>query len=153
MNEYYREKLNQGLNYQDFVVEELYKVGLPIISYSSKEYQIMIGENKAGLEIKNDQLFRKTGNFYIETAEKSKAENRDYVKSGIYRNDNTWLYLMGDFNEIFVFSKKQLQILERSNKYKTVKTPTSKGFLLPATDAKKHYAIKIIKVEIKEESR
>ena len=39
MNEYYKEKLNQGVYYQDIIVEELYKIGLPIISYSSKKFQ------------------------------------------------------------------------------------------------------------------
>jgi len=144
MNTYYAEKLKQGLYYQDFVIEKLYDNGLPIISYSSKEFQNMIGENKAGLEIKNDTKFRDTGNFYIEIAEKSKPENPCYIKSGIYRNDNTWLYLIGDMKEIFVFSKKQLVILSENKKYKFVTTPTSQGYLLPICDAKKHYAIKII---------
>lgn len=144
LNEYYSEKLSQGLQYQDFVVERLYDSGLPIISYSSKKYQQMIGENKAGLEIKNDTKFRETGNFYIEIAEKSKPENENYVISGIYRNDNTWLYLIGDYQEIYVFAKNQLILLHQKGKYKTVKTDTSKGFLLPCVDAKKFYAIKII---------
>ena len=67
----YAEKLKQGLEFQDYVVERLYDCGLPIISYSSKEYQTMIGENKTGIEIKNDSNFRITGNLYIEVAEKS----------------------------------------------------------------------------------
>ena len=146
MNEYYRKKLNEGLYYQDFVVEELYKAGLPIISYSSKEYQNMIGENKAGLEIKNDQLFRKTGNFYIEVAEKSDPKNREFIKSGIFRNDNTWLYIIGDFVGIYIFSKKQLQILFDKGKYIKKEIATSRGYLLPVKDAEKHYAIKTINI-------
>lgn len=144
MTPYYKEKLEQGLYYQDFVVEKLYDAGLPLISYSSKKYQQIIGENKAGFEIKNDTLFRKTGNFYIEIAEKSNANNPNFIKSGIFRNDNTWLYIMGDMIEVYIFSKKQLQILYNAKKYKKVKTPTSIAFLLPVADAIKHYAIKII---------
>jgi len=144
MNKYYREKLNQGLYYQDFVVEELYKIGLPLISYSSKEFQNLVGENKAGIEIKNDNNYKKTGNLYIETAEKAYVREGDYVPSGIFRNDNSWLYLIGDLDRIFILSKKQLVILSNLNKYKIVETPTSQGFLLPVTDAEKHYAIKII---------
>lgn len=75
MNAYYQEKLKQGLYYQDFVIEELYKIGLPLISYSSKEFQVLIGENKAGLEIKNDNNYKKTGNLYIETAENPPKQN------------------------------------------------------------------------------
>jgi hypothetical protein len=146
MTEYYKEMLNKGLHYQDFVIEQLYKIGLPIISYSSKEYQNMIGENKAGIEIKLDQKFRDTGNFYIEYAEKSNQNNQYYVDSGILRNDNTWLYLIGDYKTIYVFSKKQLILLLNSNKVKKVETKTSKGILL-SKDVSQKYCIKEIIIE------
>jgi len=142
MTPYYKEKLEQGLYFQDYVIELLYKNGIPLISYSSKEYQNMIGENKAGIEIKNDNNFRKTGNLYIEIAEKSNAENISFVSSGIYRNDNTWLYLIGDINKIYVLSKKQLKILHQSKKYKEVETQTSKGFLLPLIEVEKYYSLR-----------
>jgi len=145
--EYYKKKLQQGLYFQDYIVELLYKNGIPLISYSSKEYQNMIGENKAGIEIKNDMNFRKTGNLYIETAEKSKAENEYFVKSGIYRNDNTWLYLIGDKETVFVLSKKQLQILHGKNKYRNVKIATSRGFLLPIADVEKFYSLRTLSPE------
>jgi len=144
---YYKEKLQQGLYFQDYIMELLYKNGIPLISYSSKEYQNMIGENKAGIEIKNDMNFRKTGNLYIETAEKSKAENEYFVKSGIYRNDNTWLYLIGDKETVFVLSKKQLQILHGKNKYRNVKIATSRGFLLPIADVEKFYSLRTLSPE------
>lgn len=145
--EYYKKKLQQGLYFQDYIMELLYKNGIPLISYSSKEYQNMIGENKAGIEIKNDMNFRKTGNLYIETAEKSKAENEYFVKSGIYRNDNTWLYLIGDKETVFVLSKKQLQILHGKNKYRNVKIATSRGFLLPIADVEKFYSLRTLSPE------
>ncbi len=148
MNQYYKEKLEQGLYYQDFVIEQLYKIGLPLISYSSKEFQNMIGENKAGIEIKNDNNYSKTGNLYIETAEKSDENKKNFWPSGIYRNDNTWLYLIGDLKRIFILSKKQLILLAKSNKYKQVEIKTSQGFLLPVKDAEKHYAVKIIECDL-----
>lgn len=146
MTEYYKDKLKSGLYYQDFVTEKLYEHGLPIISYSSKEFQNLIGENKAGIEIKNDTLFSKTGNFYIEIAEKSNPENVNFIPSGIYRNDTTWLYLIGDMKKIYIFSKMQLKLLAESGRYKifTISLGTSKGFLLPIKDVEKKYAIKII---------
>ena len=144
MTAYYRQKLEEGLCYQDFVVEQLYGAGIPLISYSSKKYQNLIGENKAGIEIKFDQKFRETGNFYIETAEKSRAENPFYVASGIYRNDKTWLYLIGNYSSIYVFSKRQLQMV--ADKHRKVQTATSQGFLLPVDYAEKHLAIKIIHI-------
>lgn len=142
MTPYYKEKLRQGEYFQDYVVELLYENGLPIISYASKEYQCNVGENRAGIEIKNDMNFRKTGNLYIETAEKSNPSNREYVPSGIFREDNTWLYLIGDKDTVYILSKKQLRILHALKKYREVETPTSRGFLLPVADAEKHYSIK-----------
>jgi len=146
----YRAKLEQGLFYQDFVMEQFYKIGIPLISYSSKEYQNMIGENKAGIEIKNDTRFPETGNIYIEVAEKSKAENKTFIPSGIFRNDNTWLYVIGDMKRIFIFSKKQLQIFYETKKFKEVEISTSKGFLIPVLEAERIYALKIIEIQEKE---
>ena len=156
---YYREKLEQGLSYQDYVTEKLYSVGLPIIGYSSKKYQNEKGENKNGWEIKFDDIRKNTGNLYIEIAEKSNSDNKEYVPSGILRNDNTWLYVIGDYTKIYIFSKKQLQKLYNSKTKKVIyknateketlreienKTRTSKGFLLPETYAEKFFAIRII---------
>ena len=147
MTPYYFEKLNQGLHYQDIVIEELYKIGLPIISYASKQFQNNIGENKAGLEIKNDCNFRRTGNLYIEIAEKTMANNIKFIPSGIYRNDNTWLYLIGDSSKIFVLSKKQLQYYHSTKKFIEKEIPTSRGFLIPVSFAEKFLALKIIDIQ------
>jgi len=144
MNSYYKEKLEQGLTYQDFVVEKLYEIGLPLISYSSKKYQALIGENKIGIEIKNDDKFAETGNFYIEIAEKSDANNLNWIPSGIYRNDNSWLYILGNYNEIYIFSKKQLILIHKTGKYREVEIPTSKGYLLPMDKAEKYWIKKIV---------
>ena len=144
MTEIYKQNLKAGLEFQDYVVERLYDAGLPIISYSSKKYQYMIGENKCGFEIKYDRLFRKTGNIYIEIAEKSDKNNKNYINSGIYRDDNTWLYIIGDYNTIYILSKKILKLIHTKNKYKEVITPTSKGFLIPISDIEKYYSIKTI---------
>jgi hypothetical protein len=145
MTEYYKEKLEQGLQFQDYVIDLLYDAGLPVVTYSSKQYQNNVGENRGGLEIKNDERFRETGNLYIEIAEKSDPANARFVSSGIFRDDNTWLYLIGDRQEVYVLSKKQLILLYKSGKYNEVQTPTSKGFLLPVSCAVKHYALKILK--------
>jgi len=41
--------------------------------------------------------------------------------------------------------------LHKSKKYKEVETPTSKGFLLPISDAEKYYSIKNLLPEKEEE--
>jgi len=150
-NDYYKEQLQKGLEYQDFVAEKLYSIGLPLFNYSSKKYQVELGENKLGVEIKHDMKFEETGNFWIEISEKSHPDRKEYFKSGINRADNTWLYVIGNYNEIFIFSKQFLLKLHEANRYKIIenKSKTSCGFLFPREDAEK-YAAKIIKCKPKD---
>ena len=94
-----------------------------------------IGENKVGIEIKYDEISQTTGNLFIEVAEKRKAENPNWVLSGIMRQDNCWGYLIGNYDEAYLFLKRHLKNLQV--KYPTVSpiiingSKTSKGFLLP----------------------
>jgi len=146
MTENYKKCLNKGLEYQDFVSDILINdLGISLTSYSSKSYQIVKGENRQGFEIKFDDRFKETGNLYIEIMEKSHPDNINYVNSGIYRNDNTWLYLIGDYENIFIFGKKHLQLMHTSNKYKIVTTPTSIGFLVSLQEAER-YCLKRIEL-------
>jgi len=132
MTENYAKCLEKGLQFQDFITDVLIKeLGISLSTYNSKKFQYLKGENKQGFEIKFDDKFKITKNIYIEIAEKSNPKNYEYVKSGIYRNDNTWLYLIGDYECIYIFSKKHLQLMHNMNKYKLVKTSTSQGFLVP----------------------
>ena len=136
-DDYYKKMLKKGLEYQDFVMEFLYHQGLPLITYSSEKYQIEKGENKLGVEIKFDDKFKETGNLFIEVEER-RNENKKYVNSGIFRDDNTWLYVIGNYEWAFIFFKIQLQGLK--NKYKIIEIgkKTSKGFLIPKEDIKKY---------------
>jgi hypothetical protein len=146
MTEYYAEKLQQGLEFQDFVTDILFnELFIPLSTYQSKKYQLR-GENKQGIEIKFDDRYKETGNLYIELSEKSNAMNLNFVDSGINRSDNTWLYIIGDYNILYIFGKTILRGMYSSKKYKEVNIPTSKGFLISKTDAEK-YALKIIKIE------
>lgn len=145
MTPYYREMLEKGLKFQDFVTDVLIDVlGIPLSSYASKTYQLR-GENKQGVEIKFDDRFKETGNFYIETAEKSNANNLNYYPSGIYRDDNTWLYVIGDYSVLYIFGKSFLKSIHNTGKYRSIEISTSQGFLVPLKDAEK-YAIKILRV-------
>lgn len=140
-NKVYTPNLKEGQEYQDFIAEYLYKMGLPLFNYASEKYQKTKGENKLGVEIKYNRKLGKTGNLYIETDEKSNPNNRDFVPSGINRNDNTWLWVTGTKRIAFIFSKRMLHLIEP--KYRHVETPTSKGFLIPEKDARK-FAAKIL---------
>lgn len=113
-------------------------------------YQFGTGENKQGIEIKLDNDVTDTNKISIEIAEKSKASNSEYVPSGIYRNDNSWLYIQGNPKMIFIFSKNILRLLHRSGRYHDDTLATLKRFLMPIADARK-YAAKVIEVNSDEE--
>ena len=146
MTEYYNEKLQQGLEYQDFIFEQLKKMNdMPLFlgAYSSKKYQYEKGESLSGLEIKFDDKLSVTGNLFIETFEKTDAANKNYVRSGIMRCGNSWLYLIGNYKEAFIFSVSQLRCYcenyQQFTELKQVgsKTKTSIGILFPVSFIKK----------------
>lgn len=144
----YTENLRRAEEYQDFIMERLWSEGIVLSPYSSRKYQYEKGESLLGIEIKYDQKLCETGNLYIETAEKAQAENINYRASGIYRNDNTWMWLIGDYSVAYFLSKYQLRKFHaKLGKYvefgvREVETPTSRGFLLPITYAEKFMVLR-----------
>jgi hypothetical protein len=128
---YYRERLELGQRFQDFVAHGLYRLGIPLICYQSREFQLKYGENQLGLEIKFDDLLKTTGNFWIETAEKTDPSNPHWVASGIERGD-AWLYGIGNYEEFWIFGIRTLQEYRASHepRLQKNKTETSLGFLL-----------------------
>ena len=141
---YYQKKLEQGLEFQDVVTEALYHRGIVVVGYASQKFQNKRGENMLGAEIKNDALFRQSGNLYIEVAEKSHPDKPNYTPSGIMRADNSWLYVIGDIKTVWIFSTKYLVMLK--DRYQKVQTPTSIGHLMSMTAADK-YAIRKIELD------
>lgn len=134
----YKDRFFEGTDFQDYAIEKLYDNGIVVIPFSSRKYQLLKGESKTGYEFKYDKLYAETGNFYIETAEKKK-DDAEYHPSGIERKDNTLFWCIGDYNSIFLISKKQLHLVK--DRFKQVATNTSKGFLLPVEYAKKFLVI------------
>lgn len=134
MTPYYKTQLERGLVYQDFVYEILSRHGINTVAYGSKLFQFKLGENKAGIEIKFDGNL-KTGNLYIETEEKSNANNPFFVKSGIYRDCNE--YVIGDYSTIFRLSTNVLRLCHESGQYREleIRMGTSRGFLFPQKEA------------------
>lgn len=136
MSDRYATDLQRGLEYQDFVFDQLRMMdGMPIFlgAYSSVKYQCGKGESPSGLEIKYDSRFRVTGNLFIEIAEKSYAEQAIFHPSGAMSEDNTWLYLIGDYEEAYIFAKNLLKYFcSPANKniiYKEI--PTAQGYIFP----------------------
>lgn len=146
-DEYRNEKFEKAKEYQDFVCEYLAQnYGIVISIYSSKKYQ-KFGESIQGFEIKFDMLRKETGNLYIELGEKAKPRPGAYHPSGINANDNSWLYCIGDYDILYLFSKKQLKtILKKKLYYKYISnnnTMTSEGYLLNTEQAEKYCILKI----------
>ena len=144
MTERYKKMLKKGQEYQDFIADRLpEKLGIALSVYKSKLYQYGKGESKQGIEIKFDDVYARTGNLYIEIAEKSNPKNPHFVKSGIYRNNNSWLYLIGNYERAFIFGISILKLYYEDSRFEKKKIPTSIGFLLPE---KYHYlALKTLK--------
>jgi len=140
---YRTNKIESGLLYQDFVVDCCWTLlGLAIVQYASRTYQYNVGETRTGAEIKHDEKFASTGNLWIEVGEKARPREGDYFPSGIRRGDNSWLYIIGDYNTVFLFPVTLLRTLQESGRYRIMEnnTKTSTGFLLPAGDARRYAA-------------
>tara|TARA_R110000868_G_scaffold116967_1_gene310862 strand:+ start:1742 stop:2197 length:456 start_codon:yes stop_codon:yes gene_type:complete len=127
------EKQTKGLEYESFIMDwftETKRISLS--HYTTKEDQFLKGENRQGIEIKNDQMFAKTGNLFI-----SIQRDYGYTKhpSGIYK-DQSWLYLIGNKEVFYIFSTKQLKQYFEANSPKLFsgfisnKNGIEKGFLL-----------------------
>jgi hypothetical protein len=121
--------------------------GIVLSIFSSKKYQHEIGESMQGIEIKYDIKSTETGNIYIEIGEKAEPREGEYYPSGIYANDNSWLYFIGNYEILYVFSKKQLQtIFAKKFYYRRIEhneTKTSEGYLLNKEQAEKYCILKI----------
>lgn len=139
--DYYADNLEDARRFQDFVADLLYEAGIPLVNYTSQQYQYNRGENRTGIEIKYDRRMHETGHVYIEVAEKAHPDNARFVPSGIHREDNTWLLAIGDYQTVYLFSIKYLKMIQP--KFKEVATPTSRGFIMPRAEAEK-YALKVL---------
>lgn len=112
----HKDSFERGLKFQDFVASELIRqLGIAVTSFCSRQYQYEVGENAQGIEIKlDDWCTRKTGpegsdRLSIEVSEKTKNNpDAPWVPSGILRKDNTWLYVQGNYERIYLLPKRFL---------------------------------------------
>ena len=152
---YMGDKLIEGADYEQFIKHKIKRLGIYIEPYREKIRQYLLGENSNGIEIKYDAKMKKTNNIYIETYEKN-PWLKDWTPSGINRQDNSWLYVIGDYDVFYIFSKKTLKYflskiddivvdntLIKHQQYREKEFKTSKGYLLPVEDAQ-YLAEKII---------
>lgn len=133
-----------GMEFQDFVADQLFRFGIALTAFMSRKYQYERGENLQGIEIKLDDRWHETGRLSIEIAERSDAQSM-WVNSGIYRNDNTWLYVQGNQAGFFIFPRKFLRHMFEKNGYPTEEKPkgkpTIRTFYLPVAHAEIYAAL------------
>jgi hypothetical protein len=138
---YYFQMLEESQKYTDFLTVELSKRGLILQMFTSKQYQISHGESHGKIEVKYDRRMCETKNLYIELYEKSNPANKDFIASGVNREDNTILWAQGDYDTLYIFCKKGLKkIIDGCRK---IEKDTSIGLLLPMVKADQYCALKI----------
>lgn len=149
-NSGHKNSFEVGNEFQDFVCIELAKDGIILQNINSKKFQFETGENLQGFEIKydarctGDNNTKPTFRLSIEIAEKSNESNISYIPSGIYRSDNSWLYIQGNYNGFWIFPKNILKFLHKTKRYKEGEGSTIKKFYLPIDDADKYCAKKYL---------
>jgi hypothetical protein len=141
-----RNSFQSGLEFQDHVCCLLAKDNIILQNTVSKLYQLRMGENLQGFEIKMDRRCTETGRLSIEVAERSSKAVPFWTPSGIYRTDNTWLYLQGNYEVLFVFQVNFLRILHGKGTLEEKQEPTIRAFYLPFEKAEK-WAAKVYRCE------
>lgn len=141
-------KQQEGLEFESYIIDWFCsQKNINLSHYTLLKEQINKGENRQGIEIKNDQRFQETGNLFI-------SVERDYgytkYESGVYKNQS-WLYVIGNENEFYIFATKHLKQYYEHNKpqlfdgFKSIKNGIDKGFLLSKKQAERICIEKITK--------
>ena len=138
---YHEYQLEEGLEFQDLVNEYMIKThNLPIIYYTSYKRQ-WNGESFNGIEIKYDKRSVTSNNLFILSKVKNKLGK--WQPSGIYKNDNTTWFIIGNLKEAWMISKHMLlQLVPYLTEVET-NTGESMGYLLPKEKANKIRCIKL----------
>lgn len=131
--------LQVGAEFLDFVLVTLQPMGLYLQPFTSKKWQYQKGESLQGWEVKYDRRCTETGRLSIEVAEKVKAANVKWVPSGIYRSDNTWLYIQGNYTCFYIFIKRFLVALHKTGRYEEHEEyGTVRAFYLPLAQVERN---------------
>lgn len=140
-SQYYIDNLTLSHRFEVFIERQLEQRGIDLGLYYDREEQYNHGENALGIEIKRDIKSRETGNLYIEYAERLNAYG-DWVASGIFKDDNTNYFLIGDIDGFWILEKRELEdlynLIDRNggklrNGCRMVRAArgTSLGFIIP----------------------
>jgi hypothetical protein len=133
VSDYYAEQLALAEAWERYIVARLRREGIPAERHDTKDSQIRYGDMRIGpdhVELKYDQKFVETGNLFIEVAEKRRAEQAQWMPSGIYASSLARWYGVGDHRDWFLFERVALRDVARPERIITIKRATSQGFLL-----------------------
>ena len=153
--------VEDGNRFQDFVMRvTLQHYGIPIQVYTSSRNQLEHGETvQRGWEIKFDNRCSQTERLSIEGEEKAKAENPNWIPSGIYRCGPDTIYVQGNYEIIYYLWVRELIAWHKTKivgKTKYVEfpqnNPTIRRFFLPFHEANK-LAWHILRFERDEQPR
>lgn len=150
-SEYRRRKMESAKEFEDFVAWALlFYRGMVTVPYLSKRWQYRVGESTGGVEIKHDEKANTSKNLWIEMYEKAHPSRAEYTPSGILRADSSWLYVIGNYERLYIFAKAALRRMATHYGERENTTKTSKGFLLPVADAERVAGTVVV---IKQEDR
>lgn len=128
--------LEKGLAFQDFVCMKLMERNIVLQNIASKKFQMQVGENLQGFEIKLDNRCTDTDRLSIEVAEKSSREVFWWTPSGIMREDNAIVYIQGNYQCFWVFMKNWLLRYYEQRKPEVEEfNGTVRRFFLPVEEA------------------
>lgn len=158
---YSQESINvkDSKKYEYKVQDKLKEFGIKITINDYWEDQFNYGDSIEGYEIKYDKLSTQTKRLWIEVAEKSNPKNAQWIPSGIFAQNTSKFFIIGNDKYFWLFNieefKKYLM-----NKYKIKKdenlyykllplsnqnsTETSRGFLVEENELDERHTIKIV---------
>lgn len=143
--QYYQDQLDRGLEYQDFICDQLWIKENRLIQYTTSKKRQYTSETRQGVEIKFDDQLKKTGNLYLEFKERTSSDIKGWTPSGFMKlNDNTYEIIIGNYEMCFYFYKSALQELRKkylmgspelhNSNIRIVETATSQGIVIPIND-------------------
>lgn len=104
--------VEEGLEFEDFAREQIIRKGIVVHVNRSARAQFAQGDAAQGVEFKRDNRCTDTGRLSIEYEERVNT-SRMWVKAGVLRDDDVWLYVQGNEKRFWAFSKKMLAHMHR----------------------------------------
>ena len=136
------ELLQAANTYEAYILWRIRAEGKLATLHETKADQLAHGDIALGsgqnLEIKFDRNYHKTANLFIEVQEKHRADQDQWVASGIRCCSDAQWFGIGDYMDFFLFRRLELQREQDSGRFTIIEigVQTSRGFLIDTGQAK-----------------